>query len=115
MTKERKEYLDSLWKDTDIGKFMIYWSQQDNPESIRKADEIEEKIFSDYKPQCMSIDDYNGVFAKDFAKAFKDYDEWYEYTDILFKESEEMKEAMRVSAVTNGFMFKVEEILLEKK
>ncbi len=115
MTKERKKYLDSLWKDTDIGKHMIYWSQQKNPESIKKADEIQKKIFWDYKPPFMSIGDYESVFAKDFAKAFKDYDEWYEYTDILFKESKEMKEAMRVSAVTNGFMFKVEDILLAEK
>ena len=67
------------------------------------------------EPVCASIDYYNRIFAKEFAKAFKDHKEWKTYAKILFRESPLMAEAMRISAVENGFMFMAEEEILKRE
>ena len=110
LTADRKQYLDSLWKDTLLGKYSIFNGNLEIADNERKRDEIAEKLFDPENP-WITIHDQEKEFGKRLSTEFKDYSEWEEYILSLINESSEMKETVDVSGVTDGFLFIAGEIL----
>lgn len=90
MTKERKKYLDSLWINTDVGKWAIALAKGQD----EKTDEIMNKIFEMHpRPYSFLMDEEKEVCKKIKAE-LSNKDEGKEYIQELEKESPELLDIM---------------------
>ena len=82
MLKERKEYLDSLWMDTDVGKWVLALSKGQKEE----ADKIREELFDQgiLDPIGYIMGEENALCDKVRA-ALQDPEEVNEFLDELEK------------------------------
>ena len=104
VTKKRKKYIDGLWKNILIGEYEIANANYEIGNNDKRRHEIIEELFEPEKP-WITVQDGEIEFGKEFAKVFKDYNEWEEYIVMLAKESPEMQNTVDVSGVTDGFLF----------
>lgn len=83
MTKERKEYLDSIWMNTDVGKWTIALAQGQD----EKADEIKDKIFEVCPSPIHALMDEEKEAYKKIKAELSSKDEGKEYIQMLEKEN----------------------------
>lgn len=82
MDSERKKYIDSLWRNTLCGKYLIAASKGQNEE----AERIQKEIFKEY-PYFVS--EAEKLLAEEMKKKLK-RGEFEEYLLLLEKEDEKL-------------------------
>lgn len=82
MDSKRKKYIDTLWRDTLCGKFIIAAAKGQNEE----AERIQKEIFKEYP---FFVSEAEKLLAVEIKKELKQ-GEFIEYLKILEKEDTEL-------------------------
>lgn len=82
MDIKRKKHIDSLWRDTLCGKFIIAAAKGQNEEAKR----IQKEIFEEYP---FFVHEAESLLAAEMKKELKQ-GEFVEYLKLLEKEDEEL-------------------------
>lgn len=84
MNKKRKEYIDSLWKNTELYEWILAVINEDET----RAKEIKEALFN--KGYFCMIEQLDDEISETISKEIKNVEEFYEYLKLLDKENSEM-------------------------
>ena len=90
MIKERKEYLDSLWMNTDVGKWVTALSKGQD----EKACEIMDKIFEVHPHPIQALMDEEKEAYKKIKAELSSKDEGKDYIKTLEKENSDLLDIM---------------------
>lgn len=87
MTKRKKEFIDSLWMNTDFGQWVIFSSKGE----IDSANELLVKIQSSFP---WSADTVEKELSSKIAEEFDSVAEYEEYLKVLDEDNGELVEFM---------------------
>lgn len=90
MDNERKKYIDSLWKDTPCGKYIIAAAKG----QTKEAERIREEIFKEYP---FFVSEAERLLAEKIKKELKP-GEFAKYLAVLEKEDKELLHYMYVNS-----------------
>ena len=84
MTKERKQYLDGLWMNTDVGKWAIFLAEEKHKEAENVLEDIFKRGYYDSYNYLMEIEKES---CQKIKNALSNIKEGKEYIQMLEKEN----------------------------
>lgn len=103
--KDRKEYLDSLWIDTDVYKWLIFLSEGNHQKAMDYADKLQKDFEEKYGDNTVACGRYVFWKGREIAeKLAKELKTWNEYMEYMETFSEDMNQAMYETDIFDSFM-----------
>lgn len=99
MTKQKKEFIDGLWMNTDYGKWILISSEG----KIEEANEMLRKIQSEFP---WNADQVSKELSIKVAKEFDSVEEYDEYIKMLDEENYDLVDFM-ISNDVFGYIYDI--------